>query len=86
MLTTIPISALEIGIDFEGYVEVAKNIGRMLIIPLWKRKKILEEADKKLPKDINKKIRRVILDMANDKEVYNIAGIPYCCMSKGHMS
>jgi len=77
MITTIPASVLELGIDFEGYADIARNVGRIRIIPLWKREKILEEADKKLSKNLNGKISRALLDIANDREFYEIAGVPY---------
>lgn len=80
MLTHIPKLAHELGIDFKGYEELAKNIQRMSMIPLWQRIKILERADSELPLELRIRAYPLVEEMAYDRQVYEIAGLEY---SKG---
>ena len=77
MIESIPLSALELGIDHERYEELARNIGRMRLINPEKRQRILEDANEKLPKDIFSKAQRLITDLSYDRGVFKIAEIPY---------
>ena len=77
MMATIPLSALELGINHKRYEELARNIGRMKLITLEQRKSIIEEADEKLPINLFPTITRLLEDMFYDREVFKIAEIPY---------
>ncbi len=76
-VNSIPLVAVELEIDFQGYEDIAKNISRMKNIPKSKRENILARANKKISKDIRKKVNKLLEFMAYDKEVYRIAEIPY---------
>lgn len=76
-IESIPVSASELGIGFEGYNELARNISRMISIIPEQRQKILERADKELPGNIISKANGLVMDLANDRKVYEIAGLPY---------
>ena len=77
MMESIPLSALELGIDFEGYDDLAQNIRRMRFLSLRERQRILERADKELPENIISRANELREDLSNDKNVYEISGIPY---------
>lgn len=76
-METIPLSALELGIDPKGYNNLIKNVNRMKLLSLEKRQKILENADKELPKNIFTKVRKLTEDLEHERTAYEIAGIPY---------
>jgi len=77
MITSIPLSAFKLGIDFQGYKELAENIHRMSLISRDKRQGILEIADKELSRKVQGCIFDLQYDMASDREVYKIAGLNY---------
>ena len=77
MMESIPLSALELGIDFEGYDKLAHGIGRIGLLLPEQRQRILERADKELPKNIISRANELVVDLSNDKNVYEISGIPY---------
>jgi len=77
MITSIPKTALELNINLQGYTKLARNVGRMKLLTNKQKEKILDRADKELPKEIFSRAMRLIEDITNDKEVYKIAEIPY---------
>lgn len=77
MIETIPLSALELGINHEEYCKLAQNISRMKLLSPEKRQRILENAYRELPKEISSKACKLIKDLTYDREVYEIAEIPY---------
>ena len=77
MINSIPLSAVNLDIDFKGYNELARNIKRMKLLTKKQKERILDRADKEIPKEINSKARKLIEDMSYDREVYKIAEIPY---------
>lgn len=77
MMETIPLSALELGIDYEGYIELAKNIKVMNLLSPERREYIQKEAYEKLPERIFQQTQKLVLDLTYDREVYKIAEIPY---------
>ena len=70
-----PFKAL--GIGSEEFYKLAQNIGRMRLLLPEQRQGILERAYEELPEDILSRADGLIMDLFNDKEVYEIAGIPY---------
>jgi len=77
MINSIPLSAVNLDIDFMGYNKLAQNIKRMKLLTKEQKERILHRADKEIPKEINSKARKLIEDMSYDREVYKIAEIPY---------
>jgi len=77
MIETIPLSASKLGICHKGYIELAWNIKRMGLLSPKQRQRIQEEADEKLPKSIFQRAYKLVIDLAYDREVYEIAEIPY---------
>jgi len=77
MMESIPVSALELGIDFEGYDDLAQNIERMGFLIPEQRQRILKRVDKELPENIIFRANELIDDLFNDRNAYEIAGIPY---------
>ncbi len=76
MFNSIPVSALKLGIDFQGYEELAQNIKRVSLIPQHKWYGILERADKEL--NFNQKdISKLLLDMLYERKLFKIAGLKY---------
>ncbi|MFH1801527.1 MAG: hypothetical protein ABH804_01700 [archaeon] len=73
-------SMVELGIGFEEYDSIARNIRRVSLIPLHKRIKILEDGNERISDETKLKIKNLLLDMAYDKRVYDLAEINY---SKG---
>jgi len=74
-MDSIPLSAVELGLNFKDYEELARNVGRMANIPLSGRIRILERAEKILLP--NKNYEKLIMDIAYDPKVFKIAGIEY---------
>lgn len=77
MITSIPLSALKLRIDFQGYRELSENIHRVSLISKDERQRILEIADKELSSKVQSCVFDLQYDMAYDKEVYKIAGLNY---------
>ena len=77
MIDSIPTSAADLGFNLKMYEELARNIGRMNSISPQNRENILNRADKKLNKDIGTKVKRLINDLVNDRQVYELAELPY---------
>ena len=77
MINSIPLSALKLRIDFQGYRKLSENIHRMSLISKNERQKILEIADKELSSKVQSCAFDLQYDMADDREVYKIAGLSY---------
>ena len=77
MIESISVNALELGIDFEDCVKIAQNIRRMRLLLPEQRQRILERADKELPREIISKANELVRYLANDRKIYEIAEIPY---------
>jgi len=77
MINSIPALALELGIGFKEYEEVANNIKRISLIPKFARQRIIERADKKFSCKLKHNITNLVWLMADDREVYKIAELKY---------
>ena len=78
MITSIPVSALELGISFNEFPKLAKNVRRMKYLTKWQRQEILERGDREFPKEVIPKIMKLIKDIScYDKEFCKVAEIPY---------
>lgn len=77
MINSIPLSAVELGIDFEEYEKIAWNIRRMSMISRTARQEVLERAQEAWPLEKRIKILKLGEDMADDRAVYKIAGLNY---------
>lgn len=71
------VNALELGIDFEDYIKIAQNIRKMRLLLPKQRQRILERADKEFPREIISKANSLMRELAYDRNVYEIAEIPY---------
>ena len=76
MITSIPKSALKLGIGFQEYRELSENIHRISLIHRNARQRILDQANKELSDKINPMLA-LIRDLADDREVYKIAELSY---------
>jgi len=76
MITLIPVSAVKLGIDIEGYEKLAQNIERMKSLDRGQRQEILEKAQRDLP-NIDDEVRTLLNYLYHDREVYKIANLPY---------
>jgi hypothetical protein len=77
MIDSIPVSALKLGIGFEEYEKVARNIARVRSIPLRARQETLRRAERELPPETINDADKLVWDMADDRAVYKIAGLKY---------
>lgn len=77
MITSIPLSALELGLGFQRYEEISRNIGRIGLIPKEARQRIIDMANEKLSNKTKTLGLALIKDMAYDKSVYQLAGLDY---------
>ncbi len=76
-MNSIPLSAFELEIDENGYNEISRNIAWVQNLTQMQRQNILERANKELPIDIESRVRKLIIDMANDRAVYKVAELKY---------
>jgi len=77
-MNSIPLSAAKLGITFEEYEEISKNIGlRMPFISRASREEILEHANQSGLMDYFEEILKLRNDMCYDREVYKIARLKY---------
>ncbi len=77
MLTSIPKLAVDVGISFEDYENIAKNIKRISLRPIEARQRILNRANKELPSELISNAKSLVNNMAYDGMVYKIAGLSY---------
>jgi hypothetical protein len=77
MLTSIPVTALELGIDFQGYEELARNIARMNCISERARQERINQANTELSERTKVLALQLIQEMAEDREVYQFAELKY---------
>ena len=75
--SSIPLSAVELGIDMKKYYELARNIKRIDSLSLSQREDILNRANQTLSVRVRFKVLKLVTDMAYDKKVYEIAELPY---------
>lgn len=68
---------IESFLELDNEEVLAQNIGRMQFLTELQRLKILSRADNELPREVYLKAKKLILDLACDKKVYEIAGLPY---------
>ena len=73
----MPLNAERLGIDEKGYKDIARNISRMKSLTPRQREEILKRANENLPQNIGPFIRGLIQDGFYDREIFEIAGIPY---------
>ena len=80
-MNSIPISAMKLGIDFEDYEKLGRNIQRIKAISLIARQSILEKADETFPLELREiilpKVRQLRRDMEYDRGIYTLTGIKY---------
>ncbi len=77
MINSIPCSALSLGIGFEEYEELARSVKDIILIPKHERENLVKSAGILLDKDIQKKIIKLVEDVAEDRRFYEIAGLKY---------
>ena len=77
MIRTIPLSALELGISHEDYTQIAESIKEIGFFSQEQRDKIQEKAKRELSKKTLRQTHKLVVDLAYDREVYEIAGISY---------
>ncbi len=77
MINSIPISALRLGIGFDEYEKVARNIARVSLIPPRARQEIVKRADGELAPKIIDLINELVMNIAYDRAVFKIAGLKY---------
>jgi hypothetical protein len=82
-MDSIAVSAVKLGIDFQGYEEVARNIQRIDLISLVARQNILERGMEELPLSTRIKICNLVDDMGDDREFSKIAGLNYSNPPRG---
>ena len=77
MITSVPIGIIQLGLGFEDYSKIAKNINRILNIPESKWQKILNRANSELSPKTREIGLRLNSDMAYDREFFTEADLPY---------
>lgn len=77
MKASIPKLALDLGLDFTDYENIAKNTKRISLVPKDKRQKILDRTNKELPPELRTKVHSLMGNMAYDRQVYRIAKLKY---------
>jgi len=77
MISSIPVSAVNLGIDFKGYEELAKNIREIACLKIEDRQKFLDIANITFSRETNLKINKLVFDMADDREFYKLANMDY---------
>ena len=77
MITSMPVSALELGIGFQEYEKISRNIGRIKLIQKEARQRILDMANERLCNKTRTLGLALMKDMAYDKQVYTLAGLSY---------
>ncbi len=76
IMNTIPVSALNLGIGFEEYPELGRNVHHMLSISHEARISILTQADKEIPHLFHPAVK-LRDDMQYDRGIHEIAGLEY---------
>jgi len=76
-VSSIPLSAIRLGINLEGYNKLIKNVGRMMLIPLWQRREKINEANQTLSKKTMIDALSLIEDLAYEKKAYEPKGLQY---------
>ena len=76
-MQTIPSVALELGIDFNTYDKVARNIIRMNSISGRVRQEIIDRANTELSERTKVLALQLIQEMAEDRGVYELAELEY---------
>ena len=76
-ITSIPKLVSDLGMNFQDYENIAKNIKRMSLISSEARQRILDRANKNLSAELRKKAFPLIEQMAYDRQVFKIAGLKY---------
>lgn len=77
MAIAIPKVALELGIRFREYEELARNIKNIDKLSQKERDNLVERANKELDSETLTKCKRLIEYMEYDRKVYLIAGLKY---------
>ncbi len=77
MITSIPESALELGINKKEYIEIARNTKRISNIPKSKRQNIIKRANEELSGRLRIMIDGLKKDIFYDKEFNKIAELDY---------
>ncbi|VVB83137.1 Uncharacterised protein [uncultured archaeon] len=76
-MESIPLSAWNLGIGFEEYPVLARNISRMKNISKRAREEILSQGEEQFSEEQWKLISKLQEDMADDREVYKLAELDY---------
>jgi hypothetical protein len=76
-METIPVAAVRLGINFDTYEDVARNIIRMKAVSKLTRQEIIDRANNKSSLDTRLLALILIENMADDREVYKLAELDY---------
>jgi len=74
---SIPVSAMELGLDTDTYHKLRLNVGRIAQLTKPQRQEILKRADLLLPRTKTHQYSALIEDLASDPEAYKMAGLKY---------
>jgi|TARA_B100001971_G_C18056776_1_gene465744 hypothetical protein len=77
MITSIPAEISQLGLNLEDYVNIAKNITRILNMPKNKWQNILDRANLELSPKLRTIALPLVTSMAYDRGFFKEAGFPY---------
>lgn len=77
MISSVPVSLIDSGFKVKEYEIIARNISRMALISQRQRQEILQQAQNELTLEEQESIIRLRDDMADNEEVYALAGLNY---------
>jgi hypothetical protein len=77
MITSIPIELSKLGLEVEDYRGIARNVNRILTMPRSKWERILRRINSELSVEVRTKAKPLVEIIANDREFYKEANLPY---------
>ena len=76
-MNSVPIEIAQLGMGVDDYISIAKNVKRVLSMSRNLCQRILDRATSDLSKDVTVIATRLPMAMANDREFFREAGLPY---------
>lgn len=76
-MNSVPIGIARLGLGVDDYVAIARNVNRVLDMPECSWQRILDRANSDLSKEVVAIATQLPLSMANDREFFREAGLPY---------
>jgi len=77
MFDSIPVSALELGIGFREYEDLARSVRDVASLKMRERQGLLDLANIFFSGKTILKMQKLVIDMADDREFYRIAEMNY---------